>query len=136
MSTPNVDLIRSLYAAFARGDIPGVLGMMSPGVVWTEAENFPYADGNPYIGPEAVLKGVFARCGGEWDGFAATPEEMLDAGSTVVVLGRYGGVYRATGRAQRTQFVHVWRIEGGKVARFQQFADTLHVARVTGGSAG
>jgi len=132
MSTPNVDLIRSLYAAFARGDIPGVLGMMSADIVWNEAENFPYADGNPYIGPQAVLSGVFVRCGGEWEGFSAVPEEFLDAGSTVVVLGRYGGVFRATGRAQRTQFVHVWRIDAGKVVRFQQYADTLHVARVTG----
>jgi ketosteroid isomerase-like protein len=130
MSQQNVELVRGIYEAFAAGDVAGVLGSMSPGVVWNEAENFPYADGNPYVGPEAVAKGVFARCVGEWDGFGVEVEEFLDAGETVVVLLRYRGVYKATGAAQKTQAVHVWRIAEGKVARFQQYADTLQVARV------
>ena len=132
MSQANVDLIRSIYDAFAAGDVPAVLGAMSPDIVWNEAENFPYADGNPYRGPEAVLNGVFARCIGEWDGFAVVPEEFLDAGDTVVVLGRYRGTYKATGKAMNPQLAHVWRIADGKAAQFQQYADTLQVARVTG----
>ena len=132
MSVQNVALVRAIYDAFAAGDVPGVLGRMSPEIVWNEAENFPYADGNPYVGPAAVLNGVFARCIGEWDGFAVKVEEFLDAGETVVALGRYLGVCKATGRAQNTQMVHVWRIADGKVIRFQQYADTLQVARIMG----
>ena len=100
MSQANVDLIRGLYDAFAAGDIAGVLGRMSPDIVWNEAENFPYADNSPYRGPEGVLNGVFARIGAEWDGFAAIPEGMIDGGDTVIALGRYRGTYRATGRAR------------------------------------
>lgn len=132
MSKANVDLIRGIYDAFAVGDVPAVLGAMSPDIVWNEAEHFPYADGNPYVGPEAVLNGVFARCVGEWDGFAVAVDEILDAGDTVIALGRYHGTFKATGRAQNTQLVHVWRIASGKVVAFQQYADTLQVARVTG----
>src|ERR1017187_8878036 len=50
MSQANVDLIQSLYAAFARGDGPAVLAGMDPAIVWNEAENFLYADRNPYVG--------------------------------------------------------------------------------------
>lgn len=132
MSKETVALIRGIYDAFAAGDVPGVLGRMAPDIVWTEAENFPYADGNPYIGPEKVLSGVFARCIGEWDGFGAIAEEILDAGDTVVALGRYVGTYKATGKPMRTQMVHVWRVKDGKAAQFQQYADTLQVARVIG----
>jgi ketosteroid isomerase-like protein len=132
MSQANVDLVRGIYDAFAAGDVPGVLSRMSPDIVWNEAENFPYADGNPYRGPEAVLNGVFARCNGEWDGFAVVPEEFLDAGDTVVVLGRYQGTYKATGKAMNPQLAHVWRIAGGKAAQFQQYTDTLQAARATG----
>jgi len=128
----NTDLIRGIYAAFAAGDVPAVLAAFSPDIVWNEAENSPWADGNPYRGPEAVVAGVFARIGGEWDGFAVMPQEFLDAGDTVVVLGRYGGTCKATGTQQETQMAHVWRIAGGKVTGFQQYADTLHMARVTG----
>lgn len=132
MSQANVDLIRSLYDAFAAGDLPTVLGHMSPDIRWVEADNFPYADGNPYIGPDAVVSGVFARCAGEWDGFAPKIDEFLDAGDTVVALGRYTGVYKATGRQQNTQIAHIWRVKDGKAVAFQQHADTLHVAQVTG----
>jgi ketosteroid isomerase-like protein len=132
MSEQNVDLVRSIYDAFAAGDVPGVVARMSPDMVWNEAENFPYADGNPYRGPEAILGGVFARLGSEWDGFAAVPEEFLDAGDTVVVLGRYRGACKATGRSMDAQLAHVWRVADGKAVRFQQYTDTLQAARVMG----
>ena len=132
MSQENVGLIGAIYDAFAAGDIHGVVGRMSPDIVWNEAENFPYADGNPYCGPEAILGGVFARLGSEWDGFGAIPEEYLDAGDTVVVLGRYRGTCKATGLAMDAQLAHVWRVVDGKAARFQQYTDTLQAARVTG----
>ncbi len=132
MSKQNVDLIRSIYDAFARGDVAGVLGRMSPDIVWNEAENYPYADGNPYVGPEAVANGVFARCVGDWDGFAVAVEEILDAGDTVVALCRYRGTFKRTGKVQNAQVVHLWRVSNGRVVRFQQYADTLQVARVSG----
>ena len=130
MSQENVALIRSIYEAFAAGDVPGVLGAMRADMEWNEAEGFAYADGNPYVGPQAILEGVFARLAGEWDGFAAVAEEMLDAGDTVVVLGRYRGTYKATGRALDAQMAHIWRVADGKAVRFQQLTDTLQAARV------
>jgi len=132
MSQQNVDLVRAIYGAFAAGDVPGVISRMSPDIVWTEAENFPYADNNPYRGPDSILGGVFSRLAGEWDGFNAHPAEFLDSGDTVIVLGRYHGTYKATGRALDAQFAHVWRVAEGKAAAFQQYTDTLQAARVTG----
>ncbi len=132
MTASNAQTIRGMYDAFSRGDVPAVLERMAPDIVWNEAENFPYADGNPYRGPDAVARGIFARCGSEWDGFAVAVEEIIDAGDTVVALGRYKGTYKATARPQNTQFVHVWRLAGGRATRFQQYADTLGVARVIG----
>ena len=130
MSQENVELVRDVYAAFAAGDVPAVLGAMSPEIVWHEAENFPYADRNPYLGPEAVLTGVFGRIATDWDGFAAVPKEMLDAGDTVIVLGRYKGTYRETGRTLDAQLAHVWRVADGRIVGFQQYTDTLQADRV------
>jgi ketosteroid isomerase-like protein len=128
----NVEMIRGIYDSFAAGDVASVLGAMSPDIVWNEAEHFPYADGNPYVGPQAVLEGVFARCVGEWEGFGVEVEAIHDAGDTIIATGRYVGVYKATGTRQHTQMAHVWTVKGGKAVRFQQFADTLGVARVMG----
>jgi ketosteroid isomerase-like protein len=132
MSQENASLIRSLYEAFARGDVPVVLQAMDPAIVWNEAENFPYADKNPYVGPDAVLQGVFMRLATEWDGFRVDLEEVHGAGDVVVATGRYGGAHKKTGTAMRPQFAHVWKLRGGKIVSFQQYTDTLQASRAVG----
>jgi len=123
----NLDSVRGVYDAFAKGDIPAVLGFLSPDINWTEAEGFPY--GGTYVGPNAVLEGVFMRLGTEWEGFAAVPDEFIDGGETVVVLGRYSGTYKATGKSFQANFAHVWKVWEGKAVRFVQYVDTLIVHR-------
>ena len=59
----NIKIIDSLYGAFSTGDMPTVLGLMHPEIEWNEAESNSLADGNPYISPNAILEGVFARLG-------------------------------------------------------------------------
>ncbi len=128
----NNDPVRGLYAAFAKDDMPTALACMADDIIWNEAENYPYADRNPYIGPQAVVAGVFARIGADWDGFAATPDEFIDAGDRVVALGHYTGVHKGTGKPMRAQFAHVYRVKNGKIASFQQYADTLGTAIAMG----
>jgi hypothetical protein len=117
------DLVRNLYDAFARGDIPTVLGALAPDATWTESEGGPY--GGTYRGADAILKGVFMKLGGEWDGFAAVPAQFVAAGDTVVVLGEYSGTFKATGRTFRAPFAHVWKLSDGRVATFTQITDTV-----------
>lgn len=126
----NADIIRGLYDAFARGDVPAVLGVFDPKIHWREADHFLYADGNPYIGPEAVATGVFARCVADVAGFTAAPLNFIDGGDTVVVEGRYRGTMNATGKPVDAQFAHVWRLRGGKIVGFQQYTDTKQWAMV------
>ena len=133
MSQSNLDIIKGVYAAFASGDIPAVLGVMSPAIVWNEAENnLPLAQGNPYVGPQAVLEGVFIRLGEEFDGFAVVPERVIAEGDCVVMSGRYSATSKATGLPVNPQVVHVWTLKDGKAATFQQHADTLGMAIATG----
>ena len=121
----NSDIIRGLYAAFANGDVPGVVGALAGDIRWTEAEGFPY--GGTYVGPDAVVDNVFARLGSEWDGFTAIPHSFVAEGETVVALGDYGGTYKATGKSFTAPFAHVWTVHDGKIVRFQQYTDTALV---------
>ena len=119
----NTEIIRGLYAAFAKGDIPTVLGALAPNARWTEAEGGPY--GGTFIGPNAVLEKVFMKIGGDWDGYAAEPDEFIANDNTVVALGKYSGKYKATGKSFTAPFVHVWKFQDGKVISFQQHTDTV-----------
>ncbi len=119
------DTIKSLYAAFAHGDVPTVLAALAPNVSWTEAEGFPY--GGTYIGPDTVLENVFMKLGSEWNGFAAVPHEFIAEGSTVVALGDYSGTFKATGKSFKAPFAHVWKFDGSRVVSFRQYTDTAIV---------
>ena len=47
----NVALSKNLYDAFGRGDIPAVLGAMSPDIRWHQAESNPYSpNGQAVVG--------------------------------------------------------------------------------------
>lgn len=130
MSAENVKTVESLYAAFAKGDIPTVLGALDPQVEWREAENFIYADGNPYVGPQSVLSGVFMRIVSDWDGFAVSPTGVLDAGDTAIGYGHYSGTHKKTGKQVRAQFAHFFTFRDGKIVKFQQYTDTAQFKQV------
>jgi ketosteroid isomerase-like protein len=118
-------LLQGLYAAFGRGDMPTVLGAMTPDIRWYEAEGNPYMpSGDPFVGPDAVVTGLFTKLAEEWNGFAVLPAVFHDAGDTVTVEGRYTGEYKATGKAIDAQFCHIWTLADGKVTKFQQYTDT------------
>lgn len=128
MPEQNMEVIRGIYESLSRGDVTAVLGQMHQHIEWREADNFIYADRNPYRGPQAVLEGVFARLGSEWSDFKVIPEEWLDAGNHIVVLGTYSGKHKESGREVRAQFAHVWGVTHGRAVRFQQYTDTKQFA--------
>lgn len=127
----NVKIIESLYAAFAVGDIPKVLAGLDEKVVWNEAEGNKYADGNPYIGPEAVLNGVFARIGAEHEYFKLVEIQLYEmANDRVLATLRYQGKLKSNGATFDVQAAHFWTLKDGKAIAFQQYADTKKLADV------
>jgi len=119
----NLDLARSSYDAFGRGDLDGALAMMDDDIEWHQAQGLPH--GGVYRGLANVRAAIFDPLDEEWwDEFSATPNEFLDAGPEVVVLGRYRGVAKGTGKLLDIPFVHVWTVQGGQAIRFRQFLDT------------
>jgi ketosteroid isomerase-like protein len=124
MSQENIAVVRSFYENLSQGDVPAVLGLMDPQVEWNEAENFVYADHSPYVGPDNILSGLFARLVNEWEDFKAVPQQFIGMGDTVVVTGRYFGKYLATGKSVNAQVVHVFTVRDGKLVKFQQYTDT------------
>ena len=125
-----VETVKAAYAAFARNDPSVLFGAMDPSIAWLEAEGSPYADGNPYVGPQAIGERVFGRLMGAIDGFTVTPETFIDGGDDVVVIGRYRGTQKAGGAKLDAPFCHVYRFRNGKVIAFQQFTDTAQWARL------
>lgn len=128
-SPDNMAIIQKLYNDFATGDIPAVGAAMATNIEWIEAENFPFADGNPYIGFDAILKGVFSRVGSEWEYWnLADLNYNVMENDKILVTGRYQAKYKKNGAVIDLQMAHFWTLKDGKITNFQQFADTKGIA--------
>jgi ketosteroid isomerase-like protein len=123
-------IVRSFYAKLADGKPEAAFALLSDDIEWNEAEGNPLADRNPYRGAGQIAEGVFGRLGAIFEGFTALPDEFIAANGRVIVIGRYRGTHRKSGAKLDCQAVHSWWVDGGKIVRFQQYADTAQLARL------
>jgi uncharacterized protein len=124
------ETIKAAYAAFGRNDPSVLFGAMDSAINWNEAEGYPLAAGNPYVGPQAVGDRVFGPLLAAIDNFTAAPSTFIDGGDHVVVLGRYTGTMKKGGAALDAPFCHVFRFHGDKAVSFQQYTDTAQWTRL------
>jgi hypothetical protein len=128
MSEQNLEVVKGVYASFAQGDVPAVLGVLADDIEWHEAEGMPY--GGVYRGGDAVVQNVFGPISTDVEGFAVTPEEFIASGDSVAAVVRYTGTGKVTGKALDVPVVHVMDVRDGKITRFRQFIDTVKFAEV------
>ena len=103
---------------------------MHPKIEWNEAESNSLADGNPYIGPDAILAGVFARLGANHEYFSLQDVKTHGMSDNMVLATlRYDAKVKATGKAYNAQVAHLWTLDDeGKITAFQQYVDTKKLA--------
>ena len=77
---------------------------MTDDIQWTEADGFPLA--GTYVGPQAVLEGVFMRLGEIGDDYAVMPEHFVADDDTVVVLGTYQWKNKTSGDPAAVKMAH------------------------------
>src|SRR5262245_3199613 len=122
---PPVAIVRRLYEA--RGNPDVIRQVLAPDVRWEVVEGFPYS--GVYGGLDDVLRNFFGRLFQDFESFVAVGSEFFEAGDHVIALGTYTGRAKATGRDFTARFAHVWTVQGGKIVRLQQCADTVQVVR-------
>jgi ketosteroid isomerase-like protein len=122
-------VVQKMYRALARKDLDAVRELFHPEIEWIQNAGFP--GGGRKVGVEAVVQGVFLRFGAEWVDWQANVDQWLDAGETIVALGRYHGTFKATGKTTDAAFAHVYDVRDGKIVRFRQYADTAVVRDAT-----
>jgi ketosteroid isomerase-like protein len=125
MTTTNKDIIEQAYASFAAGDVPAALAAFADDIEWTEPDGHPIA--GTFVGPQAVLEGVFMRLGEIGDHFAVVPERFVADGDTVVALGNLAWKHKDTGAPASVKMAHVWTLRDGKATTFQQHTDTAMI---------
>ena len=120
-------IVQQVYEAFRRGDIPGLLGMLSDDIEWhvPTIENVPFSGSRQ--GRERV-KQFFDLLAQAQDNLNLDMSEFIGQGDRVVALGHYAWRVKTTGRNYESDFAHLWTVRGGKLAAFKEFTDTAAAA--------
>ena len=116
----NATIVEAAYAAFARGDIAGVLALLDDDVEWSSPATLP--QGGHFHGKDGVGQ-FFQGIGAGWSALALDVESVSEAGANEVI-----GVVRADGTRQDGGAggygaVHVFSVRDGKIVRFREYTD-------------
>jgi ketosteroid isomerase-like protein len=120
VSQENVEIVRSIYDAWARNDFPGPAHLLDAQIVYV----------NP---PEAIEPGIrhglpaFSRAveqvflDGGWESWRIEPERFTPFGDRVAVELRYRARGRGSGVEVEGRMSALWTVRDGKVVRFEWF---------------
>lgn len=123
----NGDAMRERYERFRRGDVEGALDLWSDEIVWNGWPSTEVPGGGRHEGKAASVQAL-QKAVGPYDRFELTPEQFLEDGDVVVVVGR-NDVAR-NGHSAAVPFVHVWTFQREQISQVQVLTDTNRLAQI------
>ena len=129
MSQENVELVR-------RGleSVDAFWTMLDEYVVW-DLRDLPVLDlDSVYVGRDAVVK-ASRHYWGTWRDYRLDAEELLDAGSSVVVVFRERGRGKGSGAPIDQRLVQAWTFSRARIIRWEVFSDRARALEAVGLSA-
>jgi ketosteroid isomerase-like protein len=114
VSERNVEIVRSMYEAFNRGDIDRSRETLHPAAELHQSPE--QADTDSYHGRDEFVRGL-ALWLSAWEKPQFEPLDVREAGSGVVMRVRVSGKGRASGIETASEFFHAWTLLDGKPYR-------------------
>ena len=118
----NLEVVRAVYAAFARGDVEEILARLDPDVSWRTPGGPDLATGGLRHGIPAVRE-FFPLLLNTFDLAEFQPRDFLASGDKVVVLGTSREGPKGSGRLVDFRWVHVFTFRNGRIVAFEEPAD-------------
>jgi ketosteroid isomerase-like protein len=117
-------LVRRLYEALAGGDGAAIEELLAPDFEGGLAEGMPLGLGGPRAGAFAMRDEGWWAIGRAFAARAEPHEWIPCADGRLLVIGRYTGRARATGRELDAEFAHLWSAGEGRLTGLRHFTDT------------
>jgi ketosteroid isomerase-like protein len=119
----NVAVVQQAYEAFGRGDIPGVLELLTDDVEWTMQGPSVIPFAGTFRGREGIAE-FFTLLDETLEFEQFEPRKFVGQGDTVVVVGYERGLVKPTGRTFEHEWAHVYTLRDGKIATGLFLEDT------------
>ena len=119
----NLDVIKQIYAAFGRGDMPAMLALLDADVSWSTPGGSELPTAGKRRGHSEVLA-FFGTLVATLDIVRFTPNDFFAHADKVVVLGDEECRVKASGAMVVNRWVHVFTVNDGRVVAFEEVFDT------------
>ena len=119
--------IETIFAAFGRGDIPGILAHIAPDCVWRQPKTVPW--GGDHHGPEGA-QNFFAKLNEVSETTHWEVNEVIEQGENVFAFGRHGAKGRKTGKTEVSEWAFRFKVKNGKVTYYSGYPDTAAIVAV------
>ena len=117
MSQQNVEIVRRLHGAYARGDLEAVFAALDPEI---EVHDHDLPDSGNYRGLEGVRQWQ-ADWAGPWEDWGWEPVEFIEAGERVIAVLRVHAKGRHSGIDVEQLNAAVWTLRDGKCVRLDYY---------------
>ena len=131
MSSENVEAIRRVYEAMARGDFWTAGEVFDPEMVWEWSSSLSGLTGTATYhgieGVEAATRDFFKA----WDWFRQEAEELIEVGDDVLVITRTRARMKGSEREIEGKAAELWTFRAGKVIHHKAYdspAEALEAA--------
>jgi ketosteroid isomerase-like protein len=129
VSADDVEMVRRAYDAFNRRDLQTLIPLLHPDFELQQPPEIPGATN--YRGPEGALQWL-DDMNAVWGEIRAEPEQFIDTGEQVVVLGRMRNRGRASGAEVEAQRGWICRVEEGRLRLLRLYLDPGEAREVAG----
>jgi len=138
-TTTPIAVIQDVYAAFGRGDIPGLLAHVADECDWSDRPDVAGADAVPMFRnlrtPADVAEQYFGGFGSTAELHEFVPRVFACDGDDVLVVLKIAYTVVATGRRFDSEEVHHFTLDGdGRIVRYRPHLDTARLIWCYGGA--
>jgi len=131
MSQENLEIVRTGYDAFNRGDIEAILAALDPAIEWWPASDEPITA--PYRGHDGY-RSLVGEIREYVPDIQAEIEECFAAGDQVVTCLRFWGRGRDSGAPVEVRETNVARFRDGKIVEVREYRDKADALEAVGRS--
>jgi ketosteroid isomerase-like protein len=129
MSQENVEVVRAIHEAFARGESPATLRLLHPDI---EYVNPPGAVEPGTRRGIAAYEDALRSINNAFEDIRIEVREIKDVGDQVVVFATYTARGRTSGVQRENEDAYVWTVRDGRAVSFQWFSDPADALNAVG----
>jgi uncharacterized protein len=131
VASPNIELVKSAFDVWNRGEIAAFTDYMAEDVAWLEVSGRPEGPVTERVGRDRLREGLESLFDA-WESYRLEVERMDEVGDRVVVVMREVGRGRASGVEVDGRWGYLITVRDGEIVRVEAYREARQALELAG----